>query len=341
MLAVEADALAAALTRAKVGRHHMPILSGVRLVASGGVLSCWRSDLTLTVQAFAPIGKGDLDVVVPADLLLQYASTVDGPLGIGLADGRLVVEGARSSITLPTLKVDDWPLVEHAEGESIELSEADVAAIRTVMYAAASVDAARPTLTGIHFTGKQVEATDSYRLGRAPCTVPECLVPASAFAALEPGEITVTDRSVTFSTDGARRTVRTLEGDFPRTDAFFQGDRPEYLRADRAALLGAVKVAQLAAPAGNDRARVIALEPDGDLLTVTSVSGDATSAARVDVECSAKVPRIGMNTVFFTDLLGAADSETVEIRLVDSLKPVAMAGGCGSEHVLMPVRLLA
>lgn len=338
MLAVEASALAAALTRAKVGRHHLPILTGVRLVATGGRLSCWRSDLTLTVEAFAPIGKGDLDVVVPADLLLQYASTVDGPLAIAIVKDRLVVEAARSNISLPMFNLDDWPLVEHAEGETIELTEADVAAIRTVAYAAGT-DTQRPTLTGIHFTGERVEAADSYRVSRAPCTVPECLIPASTLADLEPGEITVTDRSVTFTTEGARRTVRTIEGDFPSTDRLTWDGGPDHLRADRAALLAAMKVAQLASPVGEQRQRSVVLMPDGDTLAVSSLSGEAESTARVEAECSFKY-RVGMNAGFFVDLLHAGDEATVELSLIDALKPVKMAGAHGSEHLLMPFRLL-
>lgn len=80
--------------------------------------------------------------------------------------------------------------------------------------------------------------------------------------------------------------------------------------------------------------------PDGDTLAVSSLSGEAESTARVEAECSFEY-RVGMNAGFFTDLLHAGDEEMVELRLADALKPVGMAGTHGSEHLLMPFRLLA
>lgn len=337
MLSVEASAFTSALARCKrVGRSSYPILSGVRLVAEDGRLACWRSDLTLTIESLVPASKGSLDVVVPFDLLHDYLATADGPVAIAKKDDRLIVEARGSHVALPMMRSEDWPLIEHTEGETVELGEADVAAIRAVAYAAGT-DPARATLTGIHFTGERVEATDSYRLGRVPCTVPECLIPAPALVELEPGKMTVTDRSVTFETDAARRTVRTLEGDYPRTDAYFGVDRPEKLTADRQALLDAVKVARLAAPGGTGE-RIISITPEGDGIVVAG-RGEAEAAARVAAECSFSF-RFGVNAQFFTEMLGACDDETVELRLFDSLKPMGMVGAHDSEHVLMPVRLI-
>lgn len=335
MLAVEASALAAALTSTRVGRSHLAILSGVRLIAADGNLALWRSDLTLTVEAWVPCSKGDLDVVVPADMLTRYVQQVDGPLAFGMVENRLAVEARSSNVQLPVMNVHDWPLVEHTDGDAVVLDGDAVAAIRTVKYGANPSDP-KPILGGVHFTGERVESTDSYRMAYAPCGVPECLVPVGALDDLEPGLVTVTDRSVTIEAGTTRRTVRTIEGEYPDTTRLATHPRPDRLRADRAALIAAVKVAQVAALTEKGDMLPISLTPDGDHVTVAARGVEAESAARVAAECTFEY-RLGFNGAFLLDLLNGDDAETVEIEVTDALKPVLAYGAHGSEHVLMPV----
>lgn len=339
MLSVEADAFAGALKRAgRVNAAYgaMAILHGVRLVADDRHLSCWRSDLELTVEAWVPCSAGTLDVIVPAEPLARYVSQVEGPLGIGTKGSALVVEAARSHVVLPTFDPKDWPMLSHVEGPSIALSGADV---KRVAYAAPTAADKLPKMEGVHFSGTHVEACNSHRLARVPYEAPEALVPVHAFADLADFEMVADERRVSLVTEGETRTVQMLHHSYPDTEKSIVKflASPHHLTADRLGLIAAVKIASAASSTADGYGRNARLRPGSGSLTVTSRAEDTESEALVDAEADFDFP-IQFVTRYLLELLGACEAETVTINVQDALKPVHVTDGAAL-HVLMPQRV--
>lgn len=336
MIAVEAAALAAALRRMKVGRPGgMAIISGVRLIAADGQLECWRTDLDLTITTVVPCGAGELDVIVPATTLTNFVGNLEGPVALGMLDGELVVEGRRAHAVLPTLPEGDWPLVTHAEGDEAVLTGADIAAIRSVLYAV-STDAVRPTLRGINLTGEYAQATDSYRLAQAECTTAGVgIVPPSTFADLADGAtIAVDSNRVTVRTPESTRTTRLIEGGYPAFERLI-GDPPVVVvDIDRDALIGAIEVVAADAVASRVRLRFEKKE----LVVSTRDQNGSRLESRID--CPSEIDaETGLNRTYLLDILKAVPEPTVSLGYRSELKPISIEAG-PVFHMLMPIRLL-
>ncbi len=182
---------------------------------------------------------------------------------------------------------------------------------------AASTDAQRPVLTGVHFARGFAEATDSYRIARTELSDWHSEVVVSTdlirlVAATATGLNARFDgRRVQFESDNATWTCTTIDAPFPSLDGHLMHASSEILRGDRLALLDAVDAAGVIPHAAVD------LVGRGELLAVTA---EAPDVGRIESVLRAVTPRDGLLATFsasyLRDALRLATGDHVSLQLL-------------------------
>jgi len=172
----ERDVLLEALTtagRAIASRGGaLPVLSGVRLEATGSELRVVGTDLDLTIQVSTKVSVSTPGVVVaPGRLVSDIVRALD-PGAVTVEsdsdDDELRISSGRSNFAIRTHPAGDFPRLPPITGDAVQLPATGLTeALRQVVRAASSEDS-RPILTGVlmaaEYGGLRLVATDSYRL---------------------------------------------------------------------------------------------------------------------------------------------------------------------------------
>lgn len=343
MISLDASTLATALKTVRPAvnpRGQLPVLAGVKLHAEGGVLDLTATNLNLSITTSVPCTNADLDVVVPAQHLADFAARVDGALSLAEKTGQVIAEAGNARLELRTLSRTDWPKLPTVEGEPTVLTEDAIAVLARVTYAAATGKEAenRPTLGGVRLDGTFAVCTDSFRLARADLGVdlPDLTLPNAALQVIlrdvaGPLEVVSDERNVKVTNLATSWTFRHLAETFPNYRQLIRTSSPETVTVERKALRDALGFA--------------AINPDGFAdLDVTAesitVSAEARDVGRSESSIDATstyTGQIRFKAAFLTDALDACEEETVRIELVDALKPIQIEED-GFLSLLMPVR---
>ena len=269
---VLADAVAWA-ARTLPSRPSMPMLAGLLIDAEPGglTLSTFDYDVSGRVSIDAEVDTPGR-VLVSGRLLADIARALPAaPVTVDSDGSRVTVACGRSSFTLPTLPVDDYPALPDMPGSSGTVAGSVLANAVAQVAIAAGRDDTLPTLTGvrIEFTDSTMTlaATDRYRLAvRELLWHPErsgvethALVPArtlaetaKSLAGCDQVRIALAsagagDGIIGFEGDGRRTTSRLLDGEFPKYRTLLPTESSTVATVETAALIDAVKRVSLVA----------------------------------------------------------------------------------------------
>ena len=198
-------------------RSSHPILDCCLIQAAGGTATVtgFNLDLGITVTIPAAV-ETDGAVALPYRLLAGLVSRFEGDEALTLADGALTASAG--SYGLAAQDEADYPALPVVDATSSELHLS--AGIRACM-AAASTDAAKQLLQGIHLGGGHMEATDGHRLMRYAIDLPADLnvvLPASTMRLLQDRVATIAiakGQAVIDAGDGITIYSRILDGSYP------------------------------------------------------------------------------------------------------------------------------
>ncbi|MFV1969462.1 MAG: DNA polymerase III subunit beta [Acidimicrobiia bacterium] len=354
----ERDDLADVLARAgrAVGtRSPLPILQGVLCEVEGGKLTVTGTDNEVTVRTYLEVEVTEEGrTVIPAKLAAEAVHKLPpGAVTLAANDGEVEITGGGPRFKLREMPVDDYPkITDTAMDNGIQVDGAQLIKALSQTGVAASVDDARPTLTGVLFEGDgevlRLVATDSYRLGvrdvEGVKTEGSKLVPYRALRELGrtigagPMTIALGEREASFVTDRGRLTVRIIDSTFPNYRQLLPEGHTNRLTVDKAALLEAVGRAALVA---EDHIPVrLAMHSGGvELSVIRQEVGEATEL--LEGEYVGEDMTIAFNTRYLTDGVNAVDDEKVVIETSDPLKPGLLLGAEKKDfqYLLMPVRL--
>ena len=354
----ERDDLADVLARAgrAVGtRSPLPILQGVLCEVAGGRLTVTGTDNEVTVRTYLEVEVTEEGrTVIPAKLAAEAVRKLpSGAVTLASNDGEVEITGGGPRFKLREMAVDDYPkITDKPVEDAIEVDGSHLIKALSQVGVAASVDDARPTLTGVLFEGEgdslRLVATDSYRLGvrdvEGVKTQGSKLVPYRALRelgrAIGTGPMTVAlgEREATFVTDQGRLTVRIIDSTFPNYKQLLPEGHTNRLTVDKDALLDAVGRAALVA---EDHIPVrLAMQSGGvELSVIRQEVGEATEL--LEGEYIGEDLTIAFNTRYLTDGVNAVDDEKVVIETSDPLKPGLLLGSEKRDfrYLLMPVRL--
>ena len=353
--------LAAALgtvARALTTRGAVQVLSGVLLQGAEGRLTLSATDMEISMRAsITGDVTGEAAVVVPGRLLADLVRLLPDEavtLAYEGGDGVVAVESGTHASRLNVFSADDFPRLPPLD---VSLQRVDAPALLETIEKvgrAASRDESRPVLTGIlvRFEGSELvmAATDSYRLAvketelSAPGPELEAIIPARALQELarlsggaEEVGIGVHENYVIFSAGDVWLTSRRIDGQFPNYKQLLPETFEAELTVPRERLLEVVRRAGLMA----QRNAPLRLRFAEGELTVSAQTQDVGEAREsLPVDYTGDELEIGFNPDFLRDGLEAVTAESIQLKLINPLRPgLITSPGESFWYLIMPIRL--
>ena len=368
---VERDVLAEAVAwaaRTLPSRPSLPVLAGLVLTAGdeGLTLSSFDYEVSGRVEIDADVTTAGT-TLVSGRLLADIARSLPGaPVVLESEGTRLSITCGRSSFTLPTLPVEDYPQLPVMPTTSGTVPGSRFAAAVAQVAIAAGRDDTLPTLTGIRmeFEGSSIvlAATDRYRLAvreftwdpQSPSMSAHALVPARTLADTAKSLADVDTVVIALSSGGAgegligfeghgrRTTTRLLDGEFPKYRSLLPTEASAIADVETAVLMDAVKRVALVA----ERNTPVRLAFEGSELTLRAGAGDDAQAVEVlEAALDGDAIDIAFNPAYLLDGLSAVGAGTSRFSFTQSTRPAvltAVEDATASDdykYLLMPVRL--
>jgi DNA polymerase-3 subunit beta len=355
------DDLASALAivaRGLSSRSAVQVLTGIYLEADDGKLTLAATDMEVSLRA--SVGgeiAGDGAVVVPGRLLADLVRLLpDESVTLAFDEGAgvLAVTSGSYASKVNVFSAEDFPRLPALE---VSLHTIDAAALLGTIdkvARAASRDESRPVLTGIlvRFEGDKLTmaATDSYRLSVKETTLGEsgpeldAIIPARALqelsrlaAGAETVSLGVHENHVIFGVGGVWLTSRRIDGQFPNYNQLLPETFEVEVTTARAPLLEVVRRASIMAQR-NSPLRLRFAEGELSISAQTQDIGEAKEALEVDY--AGDPLEIGFNPEFLRDGLEAVGGDSVQLRLINPLRPGLLAAPDESFwYLIMPIRL--
>ena len=372
-LRVERDVLAESVAwaaRTLPTRPSLPVLAGLVLTASddGLTLSSFDYEVSGRVEISADVSTPGT-TLVSGRLLADIARSLPGaPVTIESEGTRISITCGRSSFTLPTLPVEDYPQLPVMPTASGTVSGSAFAAAVAQVAIAAGRDDTLPTLTGIRMeiegAGIVLAATDRYRLAvreftwnpEAPSMSAHALVPARTLADTAKSLADVDEVVIALSSGGAgegligfeghgrRTTTRLLDGEFPKYRSLLPSESAAVADVETASLIDAVKRVALVA----ERNTPVRLAFEGSELTLRAGAGDDAQAVEVlESSLEGDAIDIAFNPAYLLDGLAAVGAATTRFSFTQPTRPAVLTGLDTDsrqslddyKYLLMPVRL--
>lgn len=363
---VSQDALSDALTIVSKGvaaTSTLPILAGVLIKASDGVIEFQTSNYTISIRhrIAARIDEPG-QMVVPCKMLTSITKTLpDEPVNFEIVDRQVIVSCAKSTFRLNTLDPRDFPeFPAYAIEAAVELPVGILSEMVSRVWRVTSKDKARPVLGGVYMTVEnntiRLVATDSFRLAVCDTKVEtsslegsfELNVPAAAMndavsiMADSPSiMVGATDTQVVFEAGNTCYVSRHIEGTYPNYKQLLPTSCATSVKIDVEEFSAALK--RVAVIAGSNAAVKLDIDTDVNTLTLSVISADQDRATEtLDVEAEGDSGTIAFNHHYILDCLNALNREK-EITL--ELKSYSQAGVFKSYdkidylYLVMPVRI--
>ncbi len=321
-------------------RSSHPILDCCLIQAAGGTMSItgFNLDLGITVSGLPAAVETDGAVALPYRLLAGLVSRFDGDEALTLADGALTASGG--SYGLAAQDAADYPAMPFVEAAGTELHLS--AGIRACM-AAASTDASKQMLQGIHLGSGHMEATDGHRLMRYALDLPDALdvvLPASTMRLLQDRVCTIAvakGQAVIDAGDGITIYSRILDGKYPDVAKLIPAEFEHTITLDRHRFARALERVALIADAHNSIIKLTA----GKHLVITAEADANNGTETIAYDGTAK-GTWSFNVHYLLDGLKAMrGSDTITLSANASTAPVVLqpAEESGMTYLVMPVQI--
>ena len=323
------------------GRTHA-ITAGVLLHAADGILTVTGYDMELGITtAISASVEAHGATVVPHRLLSDIIGRLDASEAVSLAisGNRLALVSLSGSYSLSVASADDFPalpVVDAANGIAIDL----VGPLAAVMPAA-STDASKQLLQGIHLATGRVEATDGHRL--AMCAIDsdaelDVVLPVRCLQQVrQPATIAIDKGQVGIAlADGTQITSRTLDGTYPNVRQLEPAEFAHALTVDRLQLLHALERVALIAVNHNS---IVKLSTATKILEITA-EADANSGAE-SLVTTGTLPDLAINVHYLIDGLKTMGAKSVILSANTATAPVTLTPDGISSHtyLIMPVQV--
>jgi DNA polymerase III subunit beta len=348
----------AVVARAVSTRGAVQVLGGILLQGAGDHLTLAATDMAISIRSSVPGAvDGDASVVVPGRLLTDLVRLLPDDtvtLAYDEGDGVLAVTSGSHASRLNVYSAEDFPRLPPLD---VPLQKIDAGALLATIEKvgrAASRDESRPVLTGVlvRFEGDKLimAATDSYRLAVKETSLsssgPEldAIIPARALQELtrlasgaEEIELGVHENHIVFSAGDVWLTSRRIDGQFPNYKQLLPESFEAEVATPREALLEVVRRAGLMAQR-NAPLRLRFAEGELTVSAQTQDVGEATES--LPIEYAGEELEIGFNPEFLRDGLEAVSADTVQLKLINRLRPGLIAAPDESFwYLIMPIRL--
>lgn len=337
----------------------------------GHVLFDARDDLTLTgtdleTRAWqtlaAEVSEPGSVALPPKALAALLAQSSEDTVSVSVgANRRAVISCGRAELKLPGLDAEEFPAAPRLAAPVADFTvSADILAdaFGSVLHAVAP-DASRPALSGVLMAvrgdGMELVAADGFRLARrrvaldTDAPVPEfsVIVQGRGLASAARSLPKVSDarlivdaqRSMlVVETAAGSYAVRLLDETFPDFNRIIPRDPVYGLVVNRAALLGAIKLAE---PVARDDANILRLKREADgALTVSAATEHENAASVIAADANDEgYPPVAYNASYLRQAVEAFGGNTVTLAYSrgDAAGTVHDGDTNAHLHVLMPM----
>ena len=346
-------------------RNTIPILSNVLIETHSSKVSFTATDMDMDiVEEVGCIVSRQGKVTLAAHTLHDIVKKLpDGSeIKINLNELNVEVSAGKSKFILPTLPVDDYPIMTNIEkGHEFRLQSIDLANLIDNTKFAISLEETRYYLNGIflHVPNSNLDklravATDGHRLAQAEIPLPEGAseMPGIILPRKAVGEI----RKLTEGTDGKIKIVISnskAQFIFPNTTLttkLIDGSFPDYQRVIPKENLNKLVVSNLEFSKAIDRVSTVSIEKSravklslsNKLLSLNVNSHDLGNASEdLEIDYNYDNLEIGFNSKYLLDIASQIKGKEIEILLSDSSSPALITDPDqdGVIFVLMPMRV--
>ena len=346
-------------------RNTIPILSNVLIETSSSKVSFTATDMDMDIVEetsciVSSQGKATLVAHTLHDIVRKLPDGSE--IKIELIDLNVEVSAGKSKFILPTLPVDDYPIMTNVEkGHEFNVQSIDLANLIDNTKFAISSEETRYYLNGIflHIPDANKEklravATDGHRLAQAEIPIPEGAqdMPGIILPKKAVGEI----RKLTESTDGKIKIIISnskAKFIFPNsilTTKLIEGSFPDYQRVIPKENLNKLVVSNIQFSRAIDRVSTVSIEKsravklslNNNLLSLNVNSHDLGDASEdLEIDYNYESIDIGFNSKYLLDIASQVQGKEIEILLSDSASPALITDPDqdGVIFVLMPMRV--
>ena len=346
-------------------RNTIPILSNVLIETNSSKVSFTATDMDMDiVEETTCIVSNQGKATLSAHTLYDIARKLpDGSeVKIELKELNVEVSAGKSKFILPTLPVDDYPIMTNIEkGHEFDLQSIDLANLIDNTKFAISLEETRYYLNGIFLHVPSTDnqklravATDGHRLAQA-----EILLPAGASdmpGIILPRKAVGEIRKLTDATDGNIKVVISntkAQFIFPNsilTTKLIDGSFPDYQRVIPKENLNKLVVSNADFSKAVDRVSTVSMEKSRaiklslykNLLSLNVNSHDLGNAfEELEIDYDNQNLEIGFNSKYLLDISSQIQGKNIEILLSDSASPALITDPDqdGVIFVLMPMRV--
>ncbi len=350
-------------------RNTIPILSNVLLDARDGTVGLTATDMDLDIIERVPCTVAlDGAATAPAHTLYDIVRKLPEGAQIELDGGgekeRLTVRAGRSTFTLPSLPVADFPNLPTDElPYSFTLAAEELKSLIDRTKFAISTEETRYYLNGIFFQAAETAqgdllravATDGHRLARAEQALPDgakgmpsIILPRKTVAEIRK-LLDESDAAVTVALSDTRirfglgaviaLSSKLIDGTFPDYERVIPTGNDKVLEIDCKAFAQAVdRVATIS----TEKTRAVKLALDAHVLTLSANSPDLGSAVEeLEVVYDTAAIEIGFNSRYLLDIMGQIQGDTAQFLMADSASPTVVRDRADASaiYVLMPMRV--
>lgn len=338
--------------KAITSRTTIPILTGIKIVATHEGVTLTGSDSDISIESFIPKEENDREIVQiqqPGSIVLQakfFSEIVKklptNQVELEVDNLQTVIRSGKSEFNLNGLDSEEYPHLPQISEEKVFKIPTDLlkSLIKQTVFAV-STSETRPVLTGVNWKVENDAliciATDSHRLALRKAKIDsskeqsfDIVIPGKSLNELnrildednEQVEIVVTENQILFKTKHILFFSRLLEGNYPDTNRLIPTESKTDIVVNSKEFLHAIDRASLLAREGRNNVVKFATL-DKDYIEISSftpeigkvveeLAGESIEGEELKISFSAK---------YMMDALKALEGTEVKISFTGAMRP--------------------
>ena len=339
--------------KAVTSRTTIPILTGIKIVATEEGVTLTGSDSDISIESFIPNeeeGKEIVDIQKPGSVVLpaRFFSEIVKKLPKDIVELDVqshfltIIRSGKAEFNLNGLDAEEYPHLPQIEENNMFRLPTDLLKnmIRQTVFAV-STSETRPILTGVNWKvdGKELTciATDSHRLALRKATIEtgneatyNVVIPGKSLSEFskilddshELVDIVITENQVLFKTKHLLFFSRLLDGNYPDTSRLIPADSKTDVILNVKEFLQSIDRASLLAREGRNNVVKLSTLDEG----IVEISSNSPEIGKVIEEVqsqsiSGEELKISFSAKYMLDALKALEGTDIKINFTGAMRP--------------------